>query len=415
MNNAANVRVNGDRLWTSIMDMATIGATANGGVNRLTVTDTDKASRDLFVRWCRDAELAVTIDQMGNIFGRRSGRDESLPPVLAGSHLDSQPTGGKFDGAYGVMAALEAVRALNDAKVETERAIEIVSWTNEEGARFPPPMMSSGVWAGVFTQDWAYALADDDMVKFGDELRRIGYVGDAPCAMRPLAAYFEAHIEQGPILEAEAVTIGVVSGAMGQRWFEIDFVGEEAHAGPTPMTMRKDALVAAAKMVIAINQAAKDANGRATVGRLSVGPSSRNIIPGTAWLSIDSRHENDAGLDRMEHDFRRAAETTQQETGVEITIRPFWSCPATAFDRTCIDAVRSSATGLSLTHRDMVSGAGHDAVYVSRVAPTAMIFIPCEGGLSHNERENITQADAEAGANVLLRAMLSAAGRESRP
>lgn len=403
------LKVNADRLWESLMEMAKLGGTPRGGVCRLTLSDVDKASRDLFVMWCRDAGLDVTIDAMGNIFGRRDGRSPWLPPVLAGSHLDSQPTGGKFDGAYGVMAALEAIRVLNDAGLETDHPVEIVSWTNEEGARFPPPMVSSGVFAGVFTADWAYALTDDDGKVFGDELRRIGYAGPTPCAKRPLAAYFEAHIEQGPVLEDEGTPIGVVTGAMGQRWFEVECKGEEAHAGPTPMERRRDALVAASHLIVRINRLATETGGRATVGRISVSPSSRNIVPGSAWFTVDTRHEADAGLDVMENALRGAIANVQAATGVEIALRPFWSFPATPFNPDCIEMVRASAEKLGLSHRAIVSGAGHDAVYIARVVPTSMIFIPCERGLSHNERENITRSDAEAGANVLLHAILGTA------
>ncbi len=404
------VKADGERLWRSLMEMAAIGGTPKGGVRRLTLTDEDKASRDLFVAWCRDAGLEVTVDEMGNIFGRRQGRSPELPPVLAGSHLDSQPTGGKFDGAYGVLAALEAVRAMNDAGLETEHPVEIVSWTNEEGARFSPPMVSSGVFAGAFSRDWVYAITDDEGRQFDDELKRIGYLGAVPCAARPLAAYFEAHIEQGPILEEEGCTIGVVTGAMGQRWFEADLTGMDAHAGTTPMDRRRDALLAAAKIIEAVNAIAIENGGRGTVGRIAITPSSRNVIPGSAWLTIDTRHETDDGLAAMEQAIRNAVEATAKETGVEIALRPFFSFPALAFDPSCIGAVRSSAAGLGLKHRDIVSGAGHDAVYVADVAPTAMIFIPCERGLSHNELENITPADAEAGTNVLLQAMLKVAG-----
>jgi N-carbamoyl-L-amino-acid hydrolase len=401
--------VNGERLWRSIMDMAKIGGTPKGGVNRLTVTDDDKASRDVFCAWCREAGLTVTVDEMGNIFGRRPGRNDSLAPVMTGSHLDSQPTGGKFDGAYGVMAALECIRALNDAGVTTEHPIEIVSWTNEEGARFPPPMLASGVFAGVFAKDWAYGLADDAGLTFGGELERIGYRGGIACEPRPIEAYFELHIEQGPVLENEGLTIGIVTGAAGQRWFEIDLTGVESHAGTTPMELRKDALLAASMMIASVNRIAKAAGGRATVGRIQAGPGSRNIIPGTAWLTIDSRHETDAGLDEMETGFRSAVTDIAAETGVEIAMRPFWSAPASAFNPECIEMVARSAARLGYSRRRIVSGAAHDAVYLSRITPTAMIFIPCEKGLSHNEAENITPADAEAGANVLLGAVLERA------
>ena len=408
-----NFRINGDRLWQSLMEMAKIGATAKGGCNRLTLTDLDRQARDLFVRWCREAGCSVRIDAVGNIFARREGRDPGRAPVMTGSHLDTQPTGGKFDGVFGVLAGLEVIRTLNDHGHMTEAPIEVAVWTNEEGARFSPAMMGSGVFAGVFAADDVMAKQDVDGKRFGDELKRIGYAGPEPAAARPIAAYFEAHIEQGPILEAEARTIGVVTGAQGQRWYEVTVTGQEAHAGPTPMDRRRDALVAAARMVDAVN-----AIGHrhaplacATVGFLQVSPNSRNTIPGRVFFTIDFRHPEDATLSAMDRDLRAACAGIAEKARVDAAVEEFWYFPPTPFTPALVSAVRAGAERFGYAHRDIVSGAGHDAVYVAKVAPAAMIFVPCEGGISHNEAESARPADLAAGCNVLLHAVLEQAGR----
>lgn len=406
-----NLRIDGARLWDSLMEMAKIGATEKGGVRRLALTDLDRQSRDLFRRWCEDAGCTVTHDAMGNMFARRPGRDESRPPIVTGSHLDSQPTGGKFDGAYGVLAGLEVVRALNDAGLETEAPIEVAVWTNEEGSRFAPAMVGSGVHAGIFTLDQAHAIADMDGKTMGEELERIGYRGEG-CGGREFGAYFEAHIEQGPILEAAKLPIGIVTGAQAQRWYEIDVTGQESHAGPTPMAVRKDALVGASALVLAVNRIGHDfqPGACATVGMIQSSPNSRNVIPGKVFLTVDFRHPDDGRLAEMDKALRQSAAELATIHKVEIEVTEIWSFAATHFDPKCVAAVRAGAEAAGLAYMDIVSGAGHDAVYMAQVAPAAMIFVPCEDGISHNEIENATPDDIAAGCQVLLHAMLERAG-----
>jgi N-carbamoyl-L-amino-acid hydrolase len=406
-----NLKIDGARLWTSLMAMAEIGATAKGGVCRLALTDEDKAARDLFVRWCEAAGCTVTVDRIGNIFARRPGRRPDLPPVATGSHLDSQPTGGKFDGAYGVLAGLEVIRALNDAGYETEAPVELVMWTNEEGARFAPAMIASGVFGGAFALDYALARADPEGRSIGEELKRIGYAGQAPVGGRSFASFFECHIEQGPILEAEGKTIGVVTGAQGQRWYEVAVTGMEAHAGPTPMARRKDALVGAARMVEAVNRLGLEnqPNACATVGMLEVRPNSRNTIPGQVFFTVDLRHPDVATLAGMDAELRRSFAEIAETTGLTLAVEEIWSFPPTPFDVDCVAAVRDTAARAGYSHCDIVSGAGHDACYVARVAPTAMIFVPCENGISHNEIESATEEDLAAGCQVLLQAVVARA------
>ena len=407
-----NLGVNGERLWASLMELARIGATAKGGVCRLAASDEDKAGRDLFVRWAKEAGCTVAIDRIGNIFARRPGRNPDLPPVMAGSHLDSQPTGGKFDGAYGVMAALEVVRTLNDLGYETEAPIEIAAWTNEEGSRFSPAMVGSGVFAGVFDLDYGLGRPDNlSGVSLGAELERIGYAGPAPAGGRPVAAYFEAHIEQGPILEAAGLPIGIVTGAQGQRWYEVTAMGQEAHAGPTPMPSRKDALVGAARMIDAVNRIglAHSPHACATVGFVQVSPNSRNTIPGRVFFTIDFRHPEDAVLSAMDRELREECARIAGAIGLDVAVEEFWYFPPTPFDPALVGAVREAAQALQLPHQDIVSGAGHDAVYMARVAPTAMIFVPCKGGISHNEIEDAAPEDLTAGCAVLLNAILDRA------
>ena len=406
-----NLRIDGARLWDSLMEMAKIGATDLGGVRRLALTDLDRQSRDLFRHWCEEAGCTVTHDAMGNMFARRPGRNDSLPPIVTGSHLDSQPTGGKFDGAYGVLAGLEVVRALNDAGLETEAPIEVAVWTNEEGSRFAPAMVGSGVHAGIFTVDEAHAIADTDGKTMGEELERIGYKGEG-CGGRDFGAYFEAHIEQGPILEAAELPIGIVSGAQAQRWYEINVTGQESHAGPTPMAIRKDALVGASAIVLAVNRIGHDFQPGAcsTCGMIESSPNSRNVIPGKVFLTVDLRHPDDDKLAEMDQAFRKAVAEITETYGLTADVEQIWSFAATHFDPDCVAAVRSAAEAAGLPHMDIVSGAGHDAVYMAQVAPTAMIFVPCEDGISHNEIENAAPADISAGCQVLLHAMLERAG-----
>ncbi len=408
---ASNLRIDRDRLWASLMRMAEIGATEKGGVCRLALTDLDREARDLFVAWCREAGCTIRIDKMGNIFARRPGKDDSLAPVMTGSHIDSQPTGGKFDGIYGVLAGLEVIRTLNDANYETQRPVEIAVWTNEEGSRFAPAMVASGVFAGVFDLDYGLSRADLSGKTMGEELRRIGYAGPEPVGGRPVHAFFEAHIEQGPILEAEKKTIGIVQGAQGQRWFEVTMTGQEAHAGPTPMKVRKDAMVGAAAVVTAVNRIGHDNQpyACATVGLVNCSPNSRNTIPGKVFFTIDLRHPEDAILSRMAASAKAAAEAAAAANGLALDFKEIWYSPPVKFDSACVAAVAEGAAELGLSHMPIISGAGHDACYMNRVAPTAMVFIPCEGGISHNEIENATKEDCGAGCDVLLRAMIERA------
>jgi N-carbamoyl-L-amino-acid hydrolase len=404
---AQNLQIDQQRLWQSLMEMAKIGATEKGGSKRLALTDLDKQGRDLFVRWCREAGCSVTIDRMGNIFARRPGKRSDLPPVVTGSHLDTQPTGGKFDGVYGVLAGLEVIRTLNDLGYETEAPIEVSVWTNEEGSRFAPAMVASGVFAGIFDEAYGLSRTDLDGKTIGAELRRIGYAGEAPVGGRPFKAFFEAHIEQGPILEAERKTIGVVQGIQGIRWFEVTVTGSESHAGTTPMNRRKDALLGAARLVDRINRIGLDhAPGVSTVGLLQVRPNSRNTIPGSVFFSVDLRHPQDAELVLMRGDLEAAVGEVCSALGLQAECTEIWHSPAVHYNDGCIAAVRRAADDLGYPHRDIVSGAGHDAGYISRVAPVAMVFVPCADGISHNEVESATAEDLAAGCNVLLRAML---------
>lgn len=407
----AGLRIDADRLWQSLMDLAQIGATPLGGVRRLTLTDLDRQGRDRVVGWFKGAGLEVRVDGIGNIFGRRAGRDPTRPPVVAGSHIDTQPSGGKFDGNYGVLAGLEVVRTLNDHGVATDAPIEVAVWTNEEGTRYTPVMMGSGVFAGVFTLDYVLGRTDVDGKAVGDELARIGYAGTAPVGT-PIGAYFEAHIEQGPILEDTRNTIGVVLGALGQRWYDVTVTGMNAHAGPTPMALRRDALLAASRLVVEVNRIAhgEAPHGRGTVGFMQVAPNSRNVVPGEVRFSVDFRHATDAGLKTMERALRDACARIGAECNVEVKAEEVVYFPPCEFDSDCVAAVRAGARAGGYPHMEIVSGAGHDAVYVARVAPAAMIFVPCKDGISHNEIEDAKPADLAAGCNVLLHAMLARAG-----
>jgi len=407
-----NLTVDGTRLWKSLMEMAQIGATAKGGVCRLTLTDLDRESRALFVRWCEEAGCTIAADAIGNLFARREGRDPSRPAVMTGSHLDTQPTGGRFDGVYGVLAGLEVLRTLNERGIATEAPVEVAVWTNEEGSRFSPAMMGSGVHAGVFALADILDKRDVDGKRFGDELARIGAAGPDTPGTRRTGAYFEAHIEQGPILEAEGKTIGVVTAAQGQRWYEITVTGQEAHAGPTPMERRRDALVAAARVIELVNRIGRERPpyACATVGFIQSKPNSRNTIPGEVFLTVDFRHPEAATLAAMDEALKAGVAEIAPRSAVEAKVVDFWHFPPTPFAPRLVDAVRQGASRLGLSHRDIVSGAGHDAVYVARVAPAAMIFVPCVDGISHNEIEDAKPEDLEAGANVLLHAILAEAG-----
>lgn len=407
-----NLRINGDRLWASLMELAQIGATPKGGVCRLTLTDLDKQGRDLVTRWAREAGMTVTIDKIGNGFMRRPGRNNSLPPIMTGSHIDTQPTGGKFDGNYGVLAGIEVVRTLNDHGIETEAPIEVAFWTNEEGSRFVPVMMGSGVFAKAFTLEHAYAATDTEGKTVKGELERIGYIGDQEPGDHPIGAYFETHIEQGPVLEDNDKTIGVVSGVLGIRWFDCTVTGMEAHAGPTPMALRKDALLAATRIMQDVVAAAHrhPPHGRGTVGMVQVFPNSRNVIPGRVKFSIDLRNSTDALVDAMAAEVKAFADQVAKEHGVQVHIEMVSSYPAQLFQPECVEAVGRAAAKLGYSHMPAVSGAGHDAVYMAKLAPSGMIFIPCKDGISHNEIEDAKPEHIEAGCNVLLHAMLERAG-----
>ena len=405
-------RINGDRLWHSLMELARIGATPKGGVCRLALTDLDRQGRDLVVGWAREAGMTVTIDKIGNGFMRRPGRNNNLPPIMTGSHIDTQPTGGKFDGNYGVLAGIEVVRTLNDHGIETEAPIEVAFWTNEEGSRFVPVMMGSGVFAKAFTLEHAYAATDTEGKTVKGELERIGYIGDQEPGDHPIGAYFETHIEQGPVLEDNDKTIGVVSGVLGIRWFDCTVTGMEAHAGPTPMALRKDAMLAATRIMQDVVAAAHrhPPHGRGTVGMVQVFPNSRNVIPGRVKFSIDLRNSTDALVDAMAAEVKAFADQVAQEHGVQVHIEMVSSYPAQLFQPECVDAVGRAAAKLGYSHMPAVSGAGHDAVYMAKLAPSGMIFIPCKDGISHNEIEDAKPEHIEAGCNVLLHAMLERAG-----
>ncbi|HTH10769.1 MAG TPA: Zn-dependent hydrolase [Acidovorax sp.] len=410
--NIENLRINGQRLWDSLMELAQIGATPKGGVCRLTLTDLDKQGRDLVTRWAREAGMTVTIDKIGNGFMRRPGRNNSLPPIMTGSHIDTQPTGGKFDGNYGVLAGIEVVRTLNDHGIETEAPIEVAFWTNEEGSRFVPVMMGSGVFAKAFTLEHAYAATDTEGKTVKGELERIGYIGDQEPGDHPIGAYFETHIEQGPVLEDNDKTIGVVSGVLGIRWFDCTVTGMEAHAGPTPMALRKDAMLAATRIMQDVVAAAHrhPPHGRGTVGMVQVFPNSRNVIPGRVKFSIDLRNSTDALVDAMAAEVKAFADQVAKEHGVQVHIEMVSSYPAQLFQPECVEAVGRAAAKLGYSHMPAVSGAGHDAVYMAKLAPSGMIFIPCKDGISHNEIEDAKPEHIEAGCNVLLHAMLERAG-----
>jgi len=407
-----NLRTDGERLWSALADMAKIGATEKGGCCRLALTDLDREGRDLFVNWCEDAGCSIKVDKMGNIFARRPGRNNDLAPVITGSHLDTQPTGGRFDGVFGVLAGLEVVRSLNDLGFETERPIEVAVWTNEEGSRFPPAMVASGVFSGAFTLEYGLSRTDEDGKTMGEELQRIGYAGAEDVGGRDVHAYFEAHIEQGPILEAEEKTIGVVTDAQGQRWYELNLTGVESHAGPTPMDRRKDALLGAARIIQLVNQIGLDNAPVAcsTVGMINSYPNSRNVIPGHVFLTVDLRHPDNDVLASMDAALRDGITTICEEIGLEQELEQIFSYAPIHFDESCVSAVRDATNDCGFSSRDMVSGAGHDACYLAAVAPTSMIFIPCIDGISHNEIEDVKPEWITAGADVLLRAILEKAG-----
>jgi beta-ureidopropionase / N-carbamoyl-L-amino-acid hydrolase len=408
MTSLPNLVINPQRLWDSLMETAKIGGTPKGGIKRLTLSDEDKQVRDWFTRACEAVGCTVSVDDCGNMFARRPGKRSDLDPICMGSHLDTQPTGGKFDGVLGVLGALEVLRTMHDMGYETNAPIEVVNWTNEEGSRYAPAMLSSGVFAGAFSRDFCYSREDRDGRRFDTELERIGYKGAEPVGTRKIGAMFELHIEQGPILEAEQKMIGVVTGVQGMRWYEVNVRGQSAHTGATPMHLRKNALLGAARMVEAINTVAMDhaPDAVATIGLMEVQPNSRNVVPGDVFFCVDMRHPDDAVLDRMEAEFRSVLPKVMEPLGLSFDEKCIWSNPAVRFHPELIDCVRKAATRSGYGMRDMVSGAGHDAAYIARVAPTTMIFVPCAGGVSHNETESTSFDECGAGTQVLLEAVL---------
>jgi N-carbamoyl-L-amino-acid hydrolase len=411
---AANLRIDSARLWDSLMDMARIGPGVAGGNNRQTLTDADSEGRHLFARWCAEAGMTMGVDTMGTMFATRPGTDPDALPVCMGSHLDTQPTGGKYDGVLGVLGALEVVRTMNDLNIRTRHPITVVNWTNEEGARFAPAMLASGVFAGIHTQDYAYGRTDLDGKTFGDELARIGWVGDEPVGARKMHAMFELHIEQGPILESEGRDIGVVTHGQGLWWLEITLTGKDAHTGSTPMHMRVNAGLGMARITERVHQIAlsHQPNAVGAVGQVKVFPNSRNVIPGRVVFTVDIRSPEQAKLDAMRAEVERAAHAVARELGLGCAIEPVGHFDPVTFDPHLVGIVRSKAESLGHSHMDIVSGAGHDACWVNRVAPTVMIMCPCVGGLSHNEAEEITPAWAAAGTDVLLHSVLEVAGVE---
>ncbi len=408
---AENMRINGDRLWDTIMEMAKIGPGVAGGNNRQTLTDEDAVGRELFQKWCKDAGLTMALDTMGNMFARREGADVNALPVMVGSHLDTQPTGGKYDGVLGVLSGLEIIRTLNDLDIKTKHPIEVVNWTNEEGTRFAPPMLASGVFAKMHTEEWAYNREDSEGKKFGDELKRIGWQGEEPVGQRKLHAFYELHIEQGPILEDESVDIGVVTHGQGLNWLQVTLHGKESHTGSTPMPKRVNAGLGMAKITQLVDEIAWSHAPLAVgaIGHADVYPNSRNIIPGKVVFTVDFRHPKKEVIEDMESRLRKGAQKIADQIGLKMEIEQVGHFDPVEFDTDCVDKVRSAAKKLGYSYREIVSGAGHDACWINRVAPTAMVMCPCVDGLSHNEAEEITKDWSTAGADVLFHAVVNTA------
>ncbi|MCH2067515.1 Zn-dependent hydrolase [Shimia sp.] len=406
-----NLKVNADRLWDSLMEMAKIGPGIAGGNNRQTLTDEDAEGRALFQSWCEAAGMTMGVDTMGNMFATRPGEDPDALPVYMGSHLDTQPTGGKYDGVLGVLGGLEVVRSMNDLGIKTKHPIVVTNWTNEEGTRYAPAMLASGVFTGRHTQDWAYDRVDAEGKKFGDELKRIGWVGDEEVGARKMHAMFELHIEQGPILEAEGKDIGVVTHGQGLRWIECTVTGKESHTGSTPMRMRKNAGRGLARITELVHEIAMkhQPNAVGAIGHVDVYPNSRNIIPGKVVFTIDFRSHLQEVIDAMLAEFAEKAPQLCEEIEVGLDWEIVGQFDPPAFDETCVGAVREAAERLGYSHMDIVSGAGHDACWINDVAPTAMIMCPCVDGLSHNEAEEISKEWASAGTDVMLHAVLETA------
>lgn len=407
----SNLRINADRLWDSIMEMAKIGPGVAGGNNRQTLTDADGEGRQLFKSWCEAAGMTVGVDKMGTMFARREGTDPDALPVYVGSHLDTQPTGGKYDGVLGVLGGLEIIRTLNDLGIRTRHPIVVTNWTNEEGTRFAPAMLASGVFAGLHELEWAYDRRDRDGKRFGDELERIGWKGDEEVGARRMKAFFELHIEQGPILEDEGIDIGVVTHGQGLWWLQVTLTGKESHTGSTPMPKRRNAGLGMARIVELVHEVAMDYQPEAVggVGHMEVYPNSRNVIPGRTVFTIDIRSPEQAVLDEMRGRIEDGIATVCEALDVGFEIEPVGHFDPVTFDTGCVKAIRDAAERLGYSHRDIVSGAGHDACWINRVAPAAMVMCPCVDGLSHNEAEEITKDWARAGADVLFHAVVETA------
>lgn len=406
-----SLRVDRERLMQSFSLFNAIGATERGGCNRQALTDEDKAGRDLFCQWAREAGCSVRVDGVGNIFARREGDDPSAASVLASSHIDTQATGGRFDGLYGVLAGLEVIRVLNDRGIRTRRPVEVAAWTNEEGCRFVPAMLGSGAFAGEHDMDFALSRADAAGRTVGEELERIGYRGEHPVAPYPIHAAFEAHIEQGPILEKESTTIGVVTGIQGLYWLDVVLSGVSCHAGPTPMEQRRDPWRAATRIIeraFALAEA-RSPWGRCTIGNAQCQPGARNTVPETVTIAVDIRHPEKSVLESMLSELQAIAAEEAAHAQVDVRVEQIWHMPPTPFAPELVDLVERTTQSLGFSHRRIVSGAGHDSLYLARVAPTTMIFVPCAEGLSHNEAEDAEPAHLAAGADVLLQAMLAAA------
>ena len=406
-----NLRINPDRLWDSLMEMAKIGPGVAGGNNRQTVTDEDGEGRHLFKRWCEEAGLEMGVDQMGTMFARREGTQPDLPPVYVGSHLDTQPTGGKYDGVLGVLGGLEVIRTLNDLGIRTKHPIVVTNWTNEEGTRFAPAMLASGVFAGEHDLEWAYDRKDREGKRFGDELERIGWKGDEKVGARKIKAFFELHIEQGPILEAEEVDIGVVTHGQGIWWLQVTLTGKEAHTGSTPMPRRRNAGLGMARVTELVHEVAMDYQPAAVgaIGHVEVYPNSRNVIPGRVVFTLDIRSPDEEVLNEMRARIEDGIATICEALAISFEVEPVGHFDPVTFDDGCVKAIRDAAERLGYSHRDIVSGAGHDACWINKVAPTAMVFCPCVDGLSHNEAEEISKEWARAGADVLFHAVVETA------
>ena len=408
-----NLKINADRLLDSLMEMAKIGPGVAGGNNRQTLTDEDAEGRALFQSWCEAVGCTMGLDSMGNMFAELAGTDPEALPVYVGSHLDTQPTGGKYDGVLGVLGGLEILRTMQDLGIKTKHPIVVTNWTNEEGTRYAPAMLASGVFAGVHTEDWANERLDADGLSFGSELERIGWKGDEPVGARKdkMHAFFELHIEQGPILEAEGKDIGVVTHGQGLSWTQVTVTGKDSHTGSTPMPMRKNAGLGMARILEKVDQIAWSHKPHAVgaAGHIDVYPNSRNVIPGKVVFTVDFRSPDLAVIEDMEARLRVDAQAICDEMGLSVEFEKVGGFDPVTFDENCVSAVRSAAERLGYSHMNLISGAGHDACWINKCAPTAMVMCPCVDGLSHNEAEEISKDWASAGTDVLMHAVLETA------